>query len=44
MEFPQGGIFDAYMDLAEGLEALVGPEGRSGNRTFHPQSLLPENS
>jgi predicted nucleotidyltransferase len=21
-EFPQGGIFDAYMDLAEGLEAL----------------------
>ena len=23
-EFPQGGIFDAYMDLAEGLEALFG--------------------
>jgi predicted nucleotidyltransferase len=23
-EFPQGGIFDAYMDLAEGLEALLG--------------------
>jgi predicted nucleotidyltransferase len=23
-EFPRGGIFDAYMDLAEGLEALLG--------------------
>jgi uncharacterized protein len=23
-EFPQGGIFDAYMDLAEGLEVLFG--------------------
>jgi uncharacterized protein len=23
-EFPHGGIFDAYMDLAEGLEALFG--------------------
>jgi len=23
-EFPQGGLFDAYMDLAEGLEALFG--------------------
>ena len=23
-DFPQGGIFDAYMDLAEGLEALFG--------------------
>jgi hypothetical protein len=23
-EFTQGGIFDAYMDLAEGLEALFG--------------------
>ena len=23
-EFPGGGIFDAYMDLAEGLEALFG--------------------
>jgi uncharacterized protein len=25
-EFPQGGIFDAYMDLAEGLEALLDRE------------------
>jgi predicted nucleotidyltransferase len=23
-EFPHGGIFDAYMDLAEGLESLFG--------------------
>jgi predicted nucleotidyltransferase len=35
-EFPHGGIFDAYMDLAEGLEKLLGrPVDLVTERSIH---------